>query len=199
MATLNQTDLNVRLQRIRCCIASKGATLVDKIKMGSKDVHCKLQELQVIEGMFEAIKCWNIEDSEVLATGEIDVVKLEPGDSVQVFIGGVAVTPIITSVGGGEVNMMTNIKNYINAGGIYTASYPAGPRNASIVIRGTCANEPITIEFEGDPTSVITISGLSGGFCGLNCLTEVEVQAMIDYIATRCDLCFKDPGFDYES
>ena len=57
---LTQEEINIRLQRIQCCIGQKGADLLSKIKIGAKDVNCKLQELQVLEGMMEALKCYKI-------------------------------------------------------------------------------------------------------------------------------------------
>lgn len=65
MINLNQVDINVRLQILQCCIGTKAAELLVKIKIGAKDVNCKLLELQVLQGMFKAVKCYNILSDDV--------------------------------------------------------------------------------------------------------------------------------------
>ena len=198
MAVLNQTDLDVRLQTLNCCIATLSNELLNKIKIGSSDVHCKLLQLQVLQKMLKYIKCYRVEDAEVLATGAIEVDVINIGDTAQFFINGIAITPILTANSTNITTVMTGIKNAINTYSDYTAVFPGVQRAGAVEVTGTCTNETITMEFTGNPDSEILLNGLSGGICSLNCLTEVQVQAMLDYMATTCKSCFQHIGYDYE-
>ena len=60
MINLTQNDINVRLQIINCCIGRLTGELLNKIKIGSADVKCKLKDLEVLQGMFEALECYNV-------------------------------------------------------------------------------------------------------------------------------------------
>lgn len=60
MANLTQTDLNVRLQLIQYNIGLSINTLLNKIKIGEKDVYCKLVQLQTIQKMLNYIKCYDV-------------------------------------------------------------------------------------------------------------------------------------------
>jgi hypothetical protein len=65
MVNLTQNDIDVRLQTINCCIGELTNSLLIKIKIGSKDAKCKLQELQILQNMVEALKCYNILSDDV--------------------------------------------------------------------------------------------------------------------------------------
>ncbi len=68
MINLSQQDLNVRLQLTQCCISTLTNELLVKIKVGAKDVDCKLKDLQVVQEMLEALKCYNILTDEITET-----------------------------------------------------------------------------------------------------------------------------------
>ena len=55
-----QQDLNVRLQLTQCAVASSTNSLLSKIKIGASDSNYKLIELQTIQGMLDAAKCYNV-------------------------------------------------------------------------------------------------------------------------------------------
>lgn len=198
MGILNQTDLDVRLQRIRCCIASKGSTLVDKIKIGSKDVHCKLQELQVIEGMFEAIKCYNVEDETVLPIVEMPINKgaFTTGDTLNIYSNGIEIGEGITMGSRSPFNQADQLVSMLTLLGL-DVSIIDGAEGSIVYLTLDCTNPVITARKNLGASIVLSYTE---SVCGKeNCLTEEEVLKMIDYISTKCDLCFEDPGFDYES
>jgi hypothetical protein len=196
MSIFNQTDFTVRLQTINCCISTLTNQLLTKIKIGSKDVDCKLKELQVIQEMFEVLKCYNVND-ETLSTGIIEIIEINPGDVVSIFIGG---TLIGTGTAGGsnEANAMIGLANIINATQtVYTATFDPDYSKGAIRITGICNNLPITYTLVGDPGSEIIVTGLTGGVCINNCLTDTQVSSMMDYIFTKCGECIPLPGITY--
>jgi hypothetical protein len=65
MINLTQDDINVRLQLIQCCIGRKATSLLNKIKIGSKDVNCKLNEILVLQRMIKYLKCYNVLSDDV--------------------------------------------------------------------------------------------------------------------------------------
>lgn len=65
MINLSQNDLTARVQLLQCCIGELASVLLSKIKIGSKDINCKLQELQVLQEMLDAVKCYKVLSSTV--------------------------------------------------------------------------------------------------------------------------------------
>jgi len=60
MINLTQDDINLRFQLVQCCIGTKASELLSKIKIGSGDVSCKLNEILVMQRMMKYIKCYNV-------------------------------------------------------------------------------------------------------------------------------------------
>ena len=60
MINLTQNDLSYRLRTLQCCIGELTTKLLNKIKIGAKDIDCKLNELLVLQGMIEALNCYNV-------------------------------------------------------------------------------------------------------------------------------------------
>lgn len=56
MINLTSQDITVRIQLTNRWIGNYTVSLLNKIKIGDKDVDCKLQELQVIQKMLKYLK-----------------------------------------------------------------------------------------------------------------------------------------------
>lgn len=57
---INQVDLTNRLALIQEYIGNATITLINKIKQGSSDINCKLQDLEVLEFMYKHIQCYDV-------------------------------------------------------------------------------------------------------------------------------------------
>ncbi len=189
---LTSSEFELRLTNLQCCIATMSNNLLNKIKIGSKDVECKLNELLVIQRMYKYLKCFHTEDSEILATGTIEIDVVVVGDIVDFLINGTSIIGGPRTVANGNVTtLMTNLALLINdSQDTYTAVYNGDKRGGIVEITGTCNNDILTYTFEGSEQSSITVLGLTGGECVENCLTEAQVESMLDYLATKCKHCF---------
>ncbi len=203
MANLSQQDLDVRLQLSSCCSGTKGGELLSKIKVGSKDVNCKLQDLQVIQGMLKYLKCYKpLVETETLATGTIEINTIDIGDSAQFFINGIPITDVSLSGTSNETTAMIALTNAINTyQTTYTAEFdPLSGSKGIVRIVGTCDNNILSINVTSG-TITTTLTGMYGGTCEVtendNCLTEVQTQSMFNYLATKCKECFQPIGFSY--
>lgn len=194
---LTQQDLDVRLQLINCCIGEKTADLLAKIKIGAKTVPCNLQELQVMQEMIEILKCYDVTLEEVLATGSVTMNSSTPDTIINVSIGGISISGdlvITTSDTNAQTAILCDLINSFQS--TYTAVLNTDNVQYVIELTGTCTNQLVTVESE----DTIVIEDLEGGVCLTdNCLTEVQVQAMFNWMAKKCGICFQPPGFDYES
>lgn len=72
---LNDTDFNVRIQLIQCCIGKKTNELVNKIKIGSSDIDCKMREIKILQNMLKYIKCYDLESDNNCIT-ECELLKM---------------------------------------------------------------------------------------------------------------------------
>lgn len=189
---LTREELDLRLQNIQCCIGTMANNLLAKIKIGASDVDCKLEELQVIQRMYKYIKCFHPEDSEVLATGLIEITTINIGDVGNILINGSSIiggpqTVLTTDV---QDNMETLVELINNSQDVYVGTYnPVKGENGVMEITGTCNNDILTFTLVGSAQSNVNVEGLTGGECEYNCLTEDQVKSMLDYIATKCKHC----------
>lgn len=197
MIELNQQDLNVRLQLANCCIGEQTAELLDKIKIGSKDVNCKLQNLQVMQNMIKYLKCYDVTLEEVNATGTIQINNISDElGSCNVTINGITISGTYNFTNTDTNEQTIGLVNQINSYQlVYTATVNTDNVQYFIEITGNCNN--YLIEVEGDGTFVV--EGLENGIClSNNCLTEEQVQTMFIWIGKKCNICYQMPGFDYE-
>lgn len=75
LISLNQTDFNVRIWLIESQIATLTSKLVDKIKIGAEDVSCKMDDLEIIQNMFEYLTCYNLNSEDNCLT-ECEILKI---------------------------------------------------------------------------------------------------------------------------
>jgi hypothetical protein len=203
MSTLTQQDFDVRLQLINCCIGNKAGTLIDKIKIGAKDVNCKLQDLEVSIKMLEYLKCYKLDIPEVQSVGSFQITTLTVGFTLEIFIDGVSITGIQTASITNRNTTMHALVNIINS---YQSTYTAVINETgdlhSVDLYGPCEGGTLTYETDGTSGEIeLSLTDLEGGECAIeynNCLTEDQIIAMIDWMSNKCNLCFQPPGFLYE-
>lgn len=196
MIDLNQQDLNVRLQLTNCCVGEKTVNLLAKVKIGSKDVDCKLQELQVLQEMLKYLKCYDVNAVDVLATGTVEINVIPAGSTINVLVNGISISGLYTRTSAIQSTEMINLTAQINAfQSFYMAVFdPLQGAFGKIVITSKICNSQLLQATIVNAT--VTLNGLTG-ICSANCLTEIQAQAMFDWISKKCDTCFKSPGFSY--
>lgn len=185
---LTQDELNLRLANLKCCIATLSNELLNKIKIDSKDVECKLKDLQMLQGFYESIKCYNVLQNEVLATGTIIINSLSINTNIQVFIGSIPISSVINVAHNSISTVLTSLVTSINS---YQKDYVAVKNNLTLEITN-CKNGILTVS--ADDVISTTITNLVGGVCKVtndnNCLLETEVKQILDLSATKCKNCF---------
>jgi len=200
--SISQQDLNVRLQLLNCCIGTMAGILVDKIKIGAKDVNCKLQELQVLQRMLKYIQCYKVSIEEVQSVGGFQITVLNIGYTLEIFVNGVSITGVQTAVTTNRNTTMHALVDIINAyQSVYTASINETGDLHSVILHGPCEGGIVTYETDSlDGNIEVSTTDLEGGVCGEeydNCLTETQLLSMIDWMATKCGICFQPLGFNY--
>lgn len=58
--TINQQDLSSRLAIINQYISNSTIKLLNKIKIGSPDLQCKVRDLEVLTHIYKYIKCYDV-------------------------------------------------------------------------------------------------------------------------------------------
>jgi len=199
MSILSQQDLNVRLQLLNCCIGTKAGILVDKIKIGAKDVNCKLQDLQVMQNMLKYIQCYNVNTGDGRSSGSIQIITLNVGFTLGMTINGTELIPTFTIATNDRNFTMDAFVTYINSTQTtYTAVLNTDDALYSIELYGPCANADIVYTTNAPKEEVeLLITDLTTEGCRENCLTETQVISMIDWMANKCGICFQPPGFNY--
>lgn len=190
---LTQENLDIRLQRLICCIGTLGGEIQGMIAVGNDCYKEKLAKLKILIGYLRALECYSIEDEEVLSTGILSAVRVAINNSVEIFANGISISGLYTATTGNLNQELYKLALAINA---YQNSYVAtfnGIGSGTITITGLCSNPPLTVE--ADVAFPLQAIGMSGGICTTNCLTEEQILKMFDRVSEYCDICF--PGADY--
>lgn len=194
MATLTQQDIDVYLQLTGCKYSELAYNYANDLRYGRKCAVKNLNNLSILNNYIELLECYSIE---VLSEGTLEVESIAIGDTIQVFVGGTAITPIITVPVTNVTTVMNNVKNQINEHSEYTAVFPGVLRAGEIEIEGFCENEDLTVTLTGNPDSSIVVTGLQGGLCQNNCITELQAQSIKDKISSLTKICFQRINFPY--
>lgn len=192
MADLNQTDIDVRLQLTGCEFSELANTFANDLKYGRKCATTNQRNLLLLNAYIELIECLNVE---TLAVGSVFIQSLVLNDVTDLLINGVSIIGGPYTVISTNTNLtMSALTNYINTNTSYTAVYNGG--KLAINITGTCENFTITATTTKE--SVITTENGTGGICTTNnCITEIELQGVMDNISKLTKICFQPIGFEY--
>ena len=200
---LNQNDINIRLQYITCCLATKADELAKSYTLGLECADAHMKKLAMLDAMFEAIHAYV--PQEVVAHGIINITSGNFG----------SVTAVVNAVTIGSANW--------NSGTSQTASDLAAAINALTSSNGgftaTSAGSTILIyapDGSGDSYNLTAITAnvtgnvvattqpFDGGVDGLeeddmddNCLTEAQIEDMFEYASKGCSICFPAGGTTY--
>lgn len=202
MANLSQQDIDVRLQLAGCAYATLAEEFRKDLIYGKKCTVKDKLNLALLNIYIEMLECYNfLNETEVLSTGELTITSVFDGNILTFYVGGIPITGAINISSSSVPDATTAIVNAINS---YSDSYTAvSPGSGRVTITGPCTNEELTYTFTVGvfAAPVITGSGMTGGTCVVteenNCVTEEEIQEIIEKISKLTDICFQAIGFNY--
>ena len=194
-------NLNIVLTNSLCCISAQAVKVSKLYSIGDKCADSELQKLKLMNDWFEALRCYNANESisaefalkisydnyralsNVLRNYTVNVNGVEstlPGDGVK--------TTFEIYLELLDIVLPSNIH--------YTVLDPDGgdQRDATIYITGLCDTENITLTTTlistGAVLNTIEFTKYKNGLCTvLNCLTEAEFNILVAKLMKECDIC----------
>lgn len=191
---ISQENMDIRLQRLICCIGNLAGDIANSISIGGCYTE-KLFKLKILIGYLEALECYSINDEEILASGTIQLNSIvSSGLDIEVFVNGINISGTYTTISTNAANNTRLLGEQINSyQNTYLTTYDSVTR--TLTITGKCSNDIITINSDDGITS--TITGLSGGVCSTNCITEDQVLDMFEKVSNYCNICFPNPEYNF--
>ncbi len=197
MQYLNSTDLLVRKELISCKIGHLGAQYADDLRLGKS---CSLKhrnELFLLQGVLELLKCYNPEG---INTGTIQVtVNYDPiiSDSIfEIFVGDTSIT--------GPDYYTADIRILVAHINDYQSTYVASTNvtdstEGLMTLTSECGvSGEISVVIKEIGNMYFDYNGMSENVCtGVNCVTEEEIQEMLNKVCKKYNLCFQPIGFSY--
>lgn len=194
--SISQSSLDIRLQKLICCIGNLAGEVANQLFIGGCFEE-KLRQLKILIGYLEALECYSIDEEEIFANGTIILSGLSIADEINILINGTSISGIYTVPPDLSINNLEEIISLINSvQSSYIAEFVTGDHITPdhILITGLCSNDILSGTISGIGSIITT--GLSGGHCSLNCLTEDQVLNMFEKVSEYCDICF--PSSDYQ-
>ena len=198
MANITQDSLNIRLQKLICCIGTLGGEIQGMIAVGNNCYKEKLKKLKILIGYLEALECYSLAE-ETLATATFTFLGT-PGTgtgTINFYINGVSISGDFEVIPGTILDNNTALANQINnTQSTYVASIDNDTGN--VIITGTCSNFEFSAIIDNNRTGwgIEYTEGI-GGICVDNCLTEEQVLAMFDRVSNYCDICFPNAEYNF--
>ncbi len=212
---INSTDLQVYLQNLGCCAGLEAKKLANYYMYGSECKEEQLQKLTLLNAYTDMLRCYSVQSTE--ATNNIflvsftDVYKVNflAGNIVHFYLGDEEVyTYTVTGgVACTEINtMISDLLNLADPGDIVNVEGTCTGSRAEIFIETTCAAKDLQVVMsqlidEEAYLTIIPVQLYQEGKCETddddNCITEDQVETIIENIAKFCKKCFKAPGFAY--
>lgn len=198
---MNATNLNIVLTNSLCCISAQAVKVSKLYSIGDKCADSELQKLKLMNDWFEALRCYNANESisaefalkisyenysalsNVLRNYTVNVDGVEstaPGDGVKTIF-----------------EIYLELLAIVLPDGIITIVLdPDGrdQRDATIYITGLCDTENITLTTTlistGAVLNTIEVTKYKNGLCTvLNCLTEADFEILVAKLMKECDIC----------
>lgn len=207
---LSQQDLDVRLQKIGCCTGAQAKQLAQYYMYGSECNEEQLQKLTILNAYLDILTCYKVQTTTdtnwAYQFDLINIKELPIGSVIQIFIGGNLVAQTITRDSNTceILNALNNallgnedvISSLVNCGGsvatittIVPCSMTPAYARAYYEVEGEVYyyQYPVYIAQEGK-----CITGDKD-----NCITEEQIEVILENIAIMCKDCFKPNGFAY--
>lgn len=194
-------NLNIVLTNSLCCISAQAVKVSKLYSIGDKCADSELQKLKLMNDWFEALRCYNANESinsefalklsyndyialsNVLRNYTVNVNGVEstlPGDGVKTIFE-IYLELLAIVLPDGIINIV------LDPDGI-------DQRDATIYITGLCDTENITLTTTlistGAVLNTIEVTKYKNGLCTvLNCLTESDFNILVAKLMKECDIC----------
>lgn len=201
MADLNQTDLNVRLQRASCCIGSFGHQIATEFAYGKTCANNNLKQLLLLEIWLDMLTNYQVN---IACANSVSIITINSGTAGNISTLTSEYGTLIGSAvswQGSTTATATALAAAINAynPNVFTA---LASSNMVLITRDECeasTGKPAAV-VTGDIS--ITIGNWLGGVDAVdnsenNCITEEEAQRIAEEISEICDICFATIGTSY--
>lgn len=202
---MNATNLNIVLTNSLCCISAQAAKVSKLYSIGSKCVESELQKLKLMNDWFEALRCYNANDT----INSKFMLRLDYNDYTTILkstssigrryiitINGVEYSTLgdgVTSVGDLIGALILSATEIIS---LTVVEDPDGydPRFAYLYIEADC--DITTINYQVIRLDIEAIIAnvdftlYQTGLCTVtNCLTETQFNTMVHKLMSACDIC----------
>lgn len=199
---VSQQDLGVRLQLAGCKFSELAQRFNKDLLYGRKCVTENRTDLMLLNVYLEMLECYKVGIPEVESVGSFQITTLSIGYTLEIFVNGVSITGIQTSVTINRNTTMHALVAIINSyQSVYTASIDETGDLHSVILTGPCTGGIVTYETNATKGEiVVSTTDLEGGVCEVtynNCLTEDELLVVFDKISDLTSLCFQPLGFTY--
>lgn len=207
---LSQQDLDVRLQKIGCCTGAQAKQLAQYYMYGSECKEEQLQKLTILNAYLDILSCYKVQattGTDWIYVVDVDNIKLLPaGAQIDVYIGGELITSYITKTteACNEINALNNA--ILSNPSIISSIDVCNETTKEITITVPCNMTPAYVKayYQLDATEYtiyFPIYVAQEGKCITgdedNCVTEEQVEVILENIAIMCKECFKPNGFAY--
>lgn len=202
MASINQQDLNVRLQLAGCKYSDLAQRFNKDLLYGRKCVTENRTDLMLLNVYLEMLECYKVDIPEVESVSVFQITTLTVGFTLEILVNGEVLIPEYTSPTTNRNLTMSLMVDYINANqSVYTASLDTTNDLYKVVLTGPCTGGTVTYKTSAAKGEIVlSTEDLTGGVCEVtydNCLTEDELLVVFDKISDLTSLCFKPLGFTY--
>jgi hypothetical protein len=204
---LSQTDLDVRLQQLGCCIGKEAKKLQQYYAWGSDCVEEQLNKVLLLEAYAEILKCYKVQATSetrwtYVATFDTKD-SMSVGDTIEIFGNGLLLLEY-TVASTTECTVVTALSNLLaEVSGIGISRPSCGASQITMTFDADCEITPVFIKYttqEGD-ISYIPVSVYEEGECESgdddNCITEDQLNVILENISRLCKVCFQPEGFAY--
>jgi hypothetical protein len=209
--SLSQQDLNVRLQKIGCCTGEQAKLAARYYLYGSECAEEQLQKLTLLNAYLDILSCYKTQSttetswSYVFDLGSIKSVSI--GDIFNIYINGEVIVNYVSATEN-ICTVNTDIRTLLQANeSISSVTGFCNDSGSQIKIVASCDMILPYITYTHDlgeglyETEYLPIYTAQEGKCIIgdadNCITEAQVEVMLENIAIMCKDCFKPNGFGY--
>lgn len=203
---LNQTDLDVRIQQAVCCAGKEAKKLSQFYMYGSDCKEEQLDKLTLLNAYIDILRCYNVQADDDTDWEYYIVYEMADGVSVgdvfEIFAGG----SLLLSYTAASTNVCTVFNAIAAALTLITGvsgRATCGETLSRIVITVPCEDAPVFVKITRiDNTEVyiplqVSVEGKCETGDSDNCVTEEQIETIVENIAKMCKICFQAPGFAY--
>lgn len=199
---ISQIDLTTRLQLSGCKFSDLAQRFNKDLLYGRKCVTENRTDLMLLNVYLEMLECYKVGIPEVRSHGNFQITTLTVGFTLEIFIDGVSITGVQTSISTNRNTTMHALVGIINN---YQSTYTAVINETgdlySVDLYGPCEGGLLTYETNSEDSAIVlSTTDLENGVCEVeydNCLTEDELLVVFDKISDLTNICFQPIGFTY--